>query len=100
MASATTVQENDVLFTGGSTTPVRMDPTPPGGRYWVRIVNPHATLRLFVGHSSGTTNNTSCESIDPFNGVWEDNIGPGVNIFIIGEAGYPTNLNIRIKQYA
>jgi hypothetical protein len=77
-----------------------MDPTPLAGRYWVRIVNPHPTLRLFVGHTSGTTNNVTCESIDPSFGVWEDNIGPGVNVFVIGETNYPTNLDVRVKQYA
>jgi hypothetical protein len=97
---STTVQENDVAFTGGSATPVRMDPSPLTGRTRVRIINPHATLRLFVGHQAATTNATVCEPIDPFNGVWEDDVGVGINIFIIGESGYPTNLSVRIKQYA
>jgi hypothetical protein len=55
---------------------------------------------LFVGHQAATTNATVCEPIDPFNGVWEDDVGVGINIFIIGESGYPTNLSVRIKQYA
>jgi hypothetical protein len=99
MAFATTVTETDVTV-ASATVPVRLDSSVLSNRYWVRVINPHATLRIYVGHSPSNTltNVTQCETVDPFNGVWEDSIGPNVPIYAVSESG--TSIIVRVKQYA
>jgi hypothetical protein len=95
MASATTVTETDVTI---GQSPTRLDIAPLANRYWVRVVNPHATLRVFIGHLQATTNNVNCETADPYNGVWEDSLGPNVQVWARSEDA--TSITVRIKQYA
>jgi hypothetical protein len=99
MPAASSVSETDVTI-AASSTPTRLDVTPLAGRYWVRVVNPHATLRVFIGHDStaAKTNGTVCESADPSFGVWEDSIGPTVPIYAVGEGN--TSITVRVKQSA
>jgi len=105
MPSATTVLQRDVVV-ASATVPVRLDDpatnAAPAGRYWVRVVNPNTTLRVYIGHSStvGThlMNVTNCETVDPNNGVWEDSVGAAVPIYALTEGG--TSITVRVKQYA
>lgn len=97
MPSAAVVTEVDVVLNGGAN-PVRLDTSVLANRYWVRVINPHLTLRVFIGHTFATTNAVNCETADPFNGVWEDSVGPNVQIWAVGESG--TSITVRLKQYA
>jgi hypothetical protein len=105
MPSATIVTEKDVTV-ASATVPVRLDDPStnpaPSGRYWVRVINPHATLRVFIGHSSTTgadkMNVTNCETVDPFNGVWEDSLGSAIGVYALSETG--ASIVVRVKQYA
>jgi hypothetical protein len=99
MAFATTVQENDISI-NSTTVPVRLDASTLASRYWVRVINPQASLRIFIGHTSGTTNQTNCETVDPYNGVWEDSLGPNVEIWALAETGASLPVVVRVKQYA
>ena len=100
MASATNVYERDIPV-ASATVPVRLDDPAtnpaPATRYWVRVVNSHATKKVFIGHSSAMTNVTNCEIVDPSNGVWEDRASPSIPIFALSEDG--TSITVRIKQY-
>jgi hypothetical protein len=93
---ATVVEETDVTLSG--TTPIRLDPSPTPNRFWVRVVNPSATLRVFIAHTPGNLNVTNCETADPVWGTWEDGIGPGVQVWARTENGSP--ITVRVKQYA
>jgi hypothetical protein len=99
MPSASTFTETDVVV-ASATVPVRLDVAPLANRYWVRVVNPHATLRVFIGHdaSNAKTNVNVCESADPSFGVWEDSIGPTVPLYAVSEGG--TSITVRVKQLA
>jgi hypothetical protein len=100
MTSATNVYERDIPV-ASATVPVRLDDPAtnpaPANRYWVRVVNPHATKKIFIGHSSSMMNVTNCEVIDPFNGVWEDSASPSIPIYALSEDG--VSITVRIKQY-
>lgn len=97
MAVATIVTETDVTV-ASAVTPVRLDSNVLTNRYWVRVVNPHATLKLYIGHTVGTTNTTNCETVSPLSGVWEDSAGPNIPIYALSETG--ASITVRIKQYA
>lgn len=104
MPSATLVFEKDVQVAASGIT--RLDDPgtnpSPSGRYWVRVINPNPTYRVFIGHQNSglnVMNNTNCETVDPFNGVWEDSLGSTIPIYAMVETGAPAII-VRVKQYA
>ena len=97
MPAAATVTESTVSV-ASATVAVRLDGTPLANRFWVRVVNPNATLRLFIGHTSGTVAPTNWETADPANGVWEGPVGVGVPIYACSETG--ATIAAKVIQYA
>jgi hypothetical protein len=96
LPSALTVSESSVTV-ASSSVPVPLDPIPLAGRYWIRIVNPHQTLKIYIGHTSGSTNTTTSLAIDPGT-IWEDTSDSTVPYFALSETG--ATITVRVKQYA
>ena len=97
MPAAATVTESTVSV-ASATVAVRLDGTPLANRFWVRVVNPNATLRLYVGHTSGTVDPSNWETADPASGVWEGPVGAAVHIYACSENG--ATIAAKVIQYA
>ena len=98
MPSASTVTRANVTV-NSVTSAVRLDPSPLAGRFWVRVVNPDPTYRLYIGYDSGTVDGTSWETADPFNGVWEGPVAAGVALYAVMETG-AVSISARVIQMA
>lgn len=77
---------------------VQADPTKPANRYRVRIINTHASVRVFVARSQADAEAASAEQIEADSGRWEDNLDGNVSIWVrsVDAAIAPT---IRVIQY-
>ena len=103
MPSAATVTRGNVTV-NSVTVAKRLDEpatatAPLAGRFWVRVVNPDPTYRLYIGYDSGTVDGTSWETADPFNGVWEGPVAAGVALYAVMETG-AVSISARVIQMA
>jgi anti-sigma factor RsiW len=83
-----------------ATVPTRLDSAPLSNRKWIRVVNPSPSVRIFVGHSAtagvNAMNLTNCETAEPENGIWEDNIGPSIPVYALSSTG--ATVTVRVTQ--
>jgi hypothetical protein len=68
------------------------------GRFWVEVVNPNPTHKLYVSTASGTCT-TSAKAADPAGGVWENPLGQSSALYGLWESG-ATAVPVQIIQYA
>lgn len=62
--------------------PLRLDPTPPTGRYRVRLVNTELNTRVYVARSSADAGASTAEVIEPDFGTWEDYLDSNCQVWI------------------
>jgi hypothetical protein len=105
MAQVATVISEATVTVPASGTWVQVDdgvsprPSKLSNRFKVRIVDNDGTNRAYIYRGTSTTgvNASECEAIEPQKGVWQDEVGTEMNIYV-QSAG--AGLTIRVIQYA
>ena len=98
---AASVLQGDFVATAGQGTQADAGAnTAPATRYKIRLINTHATDRLYVAFSQAVAVDTSPnpEVIEADFGVWDAFIEAGVQVWVRPEAA--NSINVRVIQYA
>jgi hypothetical protein len=95
MPAANTVVETDVTTTV-SASPQLLLAAPGPGRFWVEVVNPSSSHRLFVATSSAACT-AAAKAADPY-GVWDGPVG-NLPLYYLWETG-ATAAPVRVIQYS